>query len=188
MITDTKGVIYSLLRPWERPSGGSLKSKTPRLFSEFFYLESCTSLRTRIKNQLRTAEQGDRLPTGFVRYLRIPNLGGAAVVDTGRKAGQRPFADGTQKVALEFDGSEILRPFGQAGEGPVAAGGIGDGDDHGSVQISVGGQQLRAQREAAGGPSRLDAGKFDPDQARQGPLAAGVHLVEDCGGRHGRRV
>ena len=67
-----------------------------------------------------------------------------------RHAGDRPFTGGAQKVALEFDGGEILRPFGQVGKGPVATGGIGDGDHHGGVQEPVWGQQLPAQGQAAG--------------------------------------
>ena len=117
--------------------------------------------------------------------MRVPDLGGTAVMHTGRNAGKRPFARGAQKVALEFDGGEVLRPCGQVGKGTVAAGGIGDGDDHGGVQVAIGGQQFRAQDEAAGRLSRFDAGKFDPDQARQGSLAASVELVKGC---HGRKV
>ena len=44
-------------------------------------------------------------------------------------ADNRAFAHGAQKVALELDGGETLRSFGQVGEGPVAAGGIRDGND-----------------------------------------------------------
>ena len=75
------------------------------------------------------------------------------------------LARSVQKIALEFDGGKTLRPLGEIRDGPVTAGGIGDGNDDGSMQVSVGGQQLRAQDQAAGGTSRLDGGKFDPDQA-----------------------
>ena len=100
-------------------------------------------------------------------------------------ADNRAFAHGAQKVALELDGGETLRSFGQVGEGPVTAGGIRDGDDDGGMQVAVGGQQFRTQGQAAGESSRLDAGKFDADQARQGPLAERVQLVK---GRHGWKV
>ena len=144
------------------------------IFSEFFLKSLCT----RIENQLRTTEQRQGFPAGFVRHLRIPDLGGAAVMHARRNTGKRAFTGGTQKITLEFDGGEILRSFGQVGKGPVAAGCIRNGNDHGSVQVSVGGQQLRAQGQAAGHLSQLDAGEFDPDQARQSPLAACVQLVE----------
>ena len=120
------------------------------------------SLRTWINDQLRTAEQRDGLSTGFVRHLRIPDLGGLAAMHARCNADNRAFAHGTQKVALEFDGGETLRSFGQVGEGPVAAGRIRDGNDDGGVQVSIGGQQLRPQDEAVGGPVWLDIGEFDP--------------------------
>ena len=97
------------------------------------------SLRTRINDQLRTAEQGQGLPAGFVRHLCIPDLGGASVVHARRKAGKRPFAGGAREIALELDSGEVLRPCGQVGECPVTAGGIRDGDYHGRVQVTVGG-------------------------------------------------
>ena len=78
--------------------------------SEFFYCARCLLLCPRINDQLRTAEQGQGLPAGFVRHLRVPDLGGAAVMHAGRKAGKRPFAGSAQETAREFEG---------VSEGPV---------------------------------------------------------------------
>jgi len=39
------------------------------------------SSRLRIENQLRTPEQGERFPAGFIRHFGIPDLGRAAGVN-----------------------------------------------------------------------------------------------------------
>ena len=112
--------------------------------SEIFLGVLTESFLTWINDQLRTAKQGQGLSVGFVRHLRIPDLGGAAAVHAGREAGKRPFAGSAQKVALELDGGEAFRPFRQVAEGPVAAGRIRDGDDYSGMQVAVGGQQFWA--------------------------------------------
>ena len=131
---------------------------------------------------MSTPEQCDRFPTGFIRHCGVPDLGGPSTVEAGAYAGYDSFAGSAEEVALELDGSEIVRAFGKVGEGAVAAGGIGEGDDGRRMQIAVGGEQFRTQGKATGESSMLIAGEFDADQTREGSSAACVKFVD---GGHG---
>ena len=59
----------------------------------------------------------------------VPALGGAPGVDIAGLAGDGAVAGGAEVVALEFDGRERLRAFGQEDAGAVPAGGVGQRDD-----------------------------------------------------------
>ena len=114
--------------------------------------------------------------SGLIRHLGIPDLRGPAPMHARGNAGNRAFARGIQKIGLEFDGREVVRPAGEIGDGPITAGRVRQGDDRRRVQIPVGGQQFGAQGQAACRSSGLDAGKFNPDQAQQGSLAARIQF------------
>jgi hypothetical protein len=118
-----------------------------------------------IQNQLGTAEQGDLFPTRFIRYLRVPDLGGPPVMEAGRGAADNSLAGGAQEIALQLDGGEVVGASGQIGDGPVAAGRVGQGDDRGGMQVAVGSQQLGAHLQAAGQLARFNTDEFDAEQA-----------------------
>jgi hypothetical protein len=99
-------------------------------------------------------------------------------VDAGPYTSDYPFAGRAQEIALEFDGGEVIGSVGHVGEGAIAAGGICEGNDHGGVQVSVGGEQFGAQGEAAGEAPWLHAEEFNADQAGQISFAACVKLIE----------
>jgi hypothetical protein len=65
-----------------------------------------------------------------------------------------------------------LRSLGQAHEGAVAAGGVGEGDDRRGVQVAVRGHELPAQLEPALEPSLLCLKDLDADEPWQHPDAA----------------
>jgi hypothetical protein len=56
---------------------------------------------------------------------------------------------GTQEIAFELDSRETFGTVRQAYEAPVAAGGVGEGYYRGSVQITVRGEELVSEAEAA---------------------------------------
>src|SRR5262245_44493625 len=130
-----------------------------------------TLFRAWIEYQLRTPKQRDRFICRLVRHLRIPHLSRSSVVYPCCDTGNATFARSPQKVALELDGSEVLRTAREIRKGTIAATCIGQSDDGRGVQVSVGRQQFRAQRQTAGQPSRLQAENFDADQAGQVTLS-----------------
>jgi hypothetical protein len=65
----------------------------------------------------------------------------------------------------------------QAHEGTVAAGGVGEGDDGGGVQVAVGGHQLVAELEATREPPLFGLQDLDTDETRQRPDAALVQPI-----------
>lgn len=95
-------------------------------------------------------------------------------MDAPGDAGDGALTCGSQEIALELDGCEVIGSLGEVGKGPVAAGGIRQGDDHRGVQVSIGGEQLGAQDQAARQAARLQTEEFDADQARQVALSAGI--------------
>ncbi len=99
-------------------------------------------------------------------------------MDAPGDAGNRALARGTQEIALEFDGGEAFPSAGKIEDRPVAAGRICQSDDRRGVQVSVGREQFGTQRKAARQAPGLETDDFNPDQARQVALSAGVELFD----------
>jgi hypothetical protein len=85
----------------------------------------------RPQDQLRAPEQRQGAPAGLVGDHRIPNLSRAAQMLDLRRAGDAPLPDRAERVALQLQRRERFGAVGQMGDGGVAAGGVGQGDDAG---------------------------------------------------------
>ncbi len=152
----------------------SLKQRATQTRSLFLFVRA---LLARVKDQLRTPKQRDRLPARLILHFRVPDLGSASAVEARSNAGNRSFTGSAEEVALELDGGEVVGAVGEVGEGAVAAGRVGESDDRRRVQVAVRGKQLGAQRETACEASAFITSKFDADQSREGSLATCVELV-----------
>lgn len=93
------------------------------------------------------------------------------------RAVNHAFTRSSQKITFQFDGGEVLRPGWEVGERAVAAAGIGEGNYGRGMQVSVWGEEFRADGEAAGQATRLEGQELDADQSRQVADTAGVELI-----------
>jgi hypothetical protein len=91
---------------------------------------------------LRAPEQRDRAVVGGAEHAGIPDLGRAPAVHQARLARQLAGGEGAEEVRLQLDGGEAGRVIGKAAPAPVAAGGIGEPDDDGRVEVTVRREEL----------------------------------------------
>ena len=110
-----------------------------------------------------------------MRHDSVPDLRRAAQVGGAGGAIERAFEGGAEVVGLQLDGGEADRAFGQMGDAAIAGGGIGQGDDAAGVQIAVGGQQGRLDRQLGLDLAAVDGGDDDAQMAGQ---VGGTALVE----------
>src|SRR5215203_3876193 len=130
-----RGVRDNLLR--RRPRHGDPSRKREKGEERRVRCFSTRGFRSFIQDHLRAAEERELLAGFLIGDGRVPDLGGAPAVDEGGLARDRALVLGAQEVALEFDGRETRGVFGEGDEAAVAAGGVGERDDGGGVQVAV---------------------------------------------------
>src|SRR5688572_1167868 len=95
-----------------------------------------------VQEQLRAAEQRDRLTGRLDGDLRVPDLGGAAGVGPLRDACEGAVQGGAEEVRLQLDRGEADRTVRTIRERPVAATGVGEGDHRAGVEEAVRSEQM----------------------------------------------
>src|SRR5262245_58366950 len=100
-----------------------------------------------IDDELRAAKERERLAGFLVRDYRVPELRRAPEVLRPRDHGDDSLAGRAEAVGLALDARESARALGQVGNAAVAAGGVGERDDGARVQVAVGRDVVRLDRE-----------------------------------------
>jgi hypothetical protein len=129
------------------------------------------------QHQLSAAEQRDGL-AGLIADCCIPYLGGLAQMDRAGFAADDAVAGGAEMVAFEFDGSETERTFRQIGDAAVAATGVSQQHDRGSMQEAVGGKVMLAHQHPALRTFCVDADHLHAKQIGQERV---LFFIEVCG-------
>src|SRR5688572_13588168 len=131
-----------------------------------------------VEDELRAAEQCERLAALAMRDDGIPELRGPPEVGGRCDALDRALAGGVQEIGLQLDGREPVCTLGLVRDAAVAAGGVGERHDGAGVQVAVRGDVVALDREFRAQFLLGQPGDHDAHVAGQEPGAAALELLE----------